>query len=329
MSDTRHVVARFDAAPEQLLTALDRLRLDLGPEGFRTVVLPTRGPEREAFLAGPGREVTVLLATAFNRVDAELIHALPALQAVLNLGVGYDSIDVAAAAAAGVHVSHTPGVLDADVADTALYLYLDTLRRFSAAARFVEQGRWERQPQPAMSTSAAGRRVGILGLGRIGTAIAERVELLGAEVHYSGRAPHPGETRPFHPSALALAEAVDDLIVVVSGGDATRHLVDAEVLAALGPEGRLVNVARGSVVDEEALVAAVQAGALGGVGLDVVAHEPHVPAALLGRDDVVVLPHVGSATEQTRQAMADLQAENLRSWIERGELVTEVPETRR
>lgn len=321
MSDPRHVVARFAAAPEQLLTTLEH-------EGIDPVVLPGPGPEREAFLAGPGRDVTVLLASAFGRVDAALIRALPALEAILNFGVGYDSIDVAAAAEAGVHVSNTPEVLDADVADTALFLYLDVLRGLSAAARFVERGEWEQRRQAPLTTSPAGRRVGVLGLGRIGTAIAERLEVLGCEVHYSGRAPHPGERRPFHPTALALAEAVDDLVVVVSGGASTRHLVDGEVLAALGPDGRLVNVARGSVVDEDALVAAVQAGALGGVGLDVVAHEPHVPAALLGRDDVVVLPHVGSATVQTRQAMADVQVANLKAWLERGELVTEVPETR-
>ncbi|WP_307861859.1 2-hydroxyacid dehydrogenase [Nocardioides sp. SYSU D00065] len=278
-------------------------------------------PER-ADLADPaGVEVAVVGGGA--AVGPAEMDALPGLRAIVNFGVGYDNVDVAEARRRGIVVSNTPDVLTDAVADLAVLLVGDVLRGVSAADRFVRSGAWARGEKPPLTRDVRGSVVGVLGLGRIGTAAAQRLEAFGAEIHYHSRSPKD-VAWTYHPTPVELAAASDVLVVLTPGGAGTEKLVDAAVLDALGPDGYLVNVARGSVVDEDALVAALEEGRLAGAGLDVFAHEPHVPQALLGRDDVVLLPHVGSATTQTREAMARLVLDNVDAFLERGELVTPV-----
>jgi len=275
-----------------------------------------------ADLADPaGVEVGVVGGGA--KVGAAEMDALPDLRAIANFGVGYDNVDVTEATRRGIVVSNTPDVLTDAVADLAVALVVDVLRRISAGDRFVRSGAWGRGEKMPLSRDVRGAVVGVLGLGRIGTAAAERLEVFGAEIHYHSRSPKD-VAWTYQPSAVELAAASDVLVVLTPGGAGTERLVDAAVLDALGPDGYLVNVARGSVVDEDALVAALEAGRIAGAGLDVFADEPHVPEALLGRDDVVLLPHVGSATIETREAMGRLVLDNVDAFLERGELVTPV-----
>ena len=256
-------------------------------------------------------------------VGAAEMDALPDLRAVVNFGVGYDNVDVAEATRRGVVVSNTPDVLTDAVADLSVALVLDVLRQVSAADRFVRRGEWAAGRRFPLTREVRGSTIGILGLGRIGRAVADRLVTFGGRIAYHSRS-RKDVSWDYHPSPVALAAASDVLVVLTPGGAGTEHLVDAEVLDALGPQGYLVNVARGSVVDEGALVAALEAGRIAGAGLDVFADEPHVPAALLGRDDVVLLPHVGSATVQTREAMARLVLDNVEAFLGKGELVTPV-----
>ncbi len=275
-----------------------------------------------ADLADPsGVEVAVVGGGA--PAGASEMDALPDLRAIVNFGVGYDNVDVAEASRRGIVVSNTPDVLTDAVADLAIFLVVDVLRGLTAADRFVRSGGWGRGERFPLTRDVHGAVVGILGLGRIGTAAAERAEAFGAEVHYHSRNPKD-VAWTYHASAIELAAASDVLVVLTPGGAGTEGLVDAAVLDALGPDGYLVNVARGSVVDEDALVAALEDGRIAGAGLDVFADEPHVPDALLARDDVVLLPHVGSATTQTREAMGRVVLDNVDAYLERGELVTRV-----
>lgn len=257
-------------------------------------------------------------------VGAAEMDALPDLRAITNFGVGYDNVDVAEATRRGIVVSNTPDVLTDAVADLAAFLVVDVLRGITAADRFVRSGAWGRGEKMPLTRDVRGAVVGVLGLGRIGTAAAERLEVFGAEIHYHSRS-SKDVAWTYHATPVELARASDVLLVLTPGGAGTDRLVDAEVLDALGPDGFLVNAARGSVVDEDALVAALEAGRIAGAGLDVFADEPHVPEALLGRDDVVLLPHVGSATTQTREAMGRVVLDNIDAFLERGELVTPVP----
>jgi len=267
--------------------------------------------------------LTVAVAGGGTVVGAAEMDALPDLEAVANFGVGYDNVDVEEANRRGIVVSNTPDVLTDAVADLAVVLVLDVLRQVSAADRFVRRGEWAAGKRFPLTREVRGSVVGILGLGRIGQAVAERLELFGARIVYHSRSPKD-VAWTYHASALSLARACDVLVVLTPGGADTHHLVDASVLDALGPDGFLVNVARGSVVDEVALVAALEEGRLAGAGLDVFADEPNVPTALLGRDDVVLLPHVGSATVQTREAMATMVLDNVAAFLASGELVTPV-----
>jgi lactate dehydrogenase-like 2-hydroxyacid dehydrogenase len=266
-------------------------------------------------------------STLAGPVGPALFDRLPALEIVANFGVGYDNIDIAAAVARGLMVTNTAGVLDEEVADLTLGLLLATLRRIPAAERFLRDGHWERGGF-ALSPSLRGRRVGIIGLGGIGKAIARRLEGFAVDIAWHGRQAQPDVTWPRYASAEALAQACDVLIVIVPGGPATRHLIDAQVLAALGPDGVLINVSRGTVVDETALIAALQTGTILAAGLDVFEHEPHVPAALLACDNAVLLPHIGSASQITRAAMGQLMVDNLAAWFGEGRALSPVPETR-
>lgn len=280
----------------------------------------------EATLRERARAVTAV-ATAGAPVDANLIRRLPNLQIVSCFGVGYDSIDVAEAARRGIVVTNTPDVLTDDVADVALGLLLMCVRELPQAQRHLRAGRWPDGPFRLAPTGLRGRRLGILGLGRIGEAVARRAEPFGVEISYHNRRPKDVPYR-YHATLAELADHVDTLVITAPGGRQTRHLVDADILRRLGPLGILVNVARGSLVDEAALVEALRSGSILGAGLDVFENEPHVPDGLLDLPNVVLLPHVGSATVPTRHAMGQLVIDNLVSWFAKGIAVSPVPETR-
>lgn len=279
--------------------------------------------DREGFLRRRGGEFTGLVTSAQHGASGALLEALPALRVLAVFGVGLDAIDLETAKRRGVAVSSTPDVLTDCVADLAMGLLLDVARAISAADRFVRRGAWPGGRLP-LATRLGGKRLGIVGLGRIGRAVARRAAAFDLEVRYHGRRPVADAPHVFEPSLLALAGWADALVLACTGGPETRHLVGAEVLEALGPQGLLVNVARGSVVDEAALVRALAGGRLGGAGLDVFEAEPEVPAALLAMENVVLQPHRGSATRETRDAMADLVLENLRAFYAEGRLVTPV-----
>ena len=282
------------------------------------------GAGRAEFLADHAAEFRVAVTGGPPGVDADLIAALPNLEAIVNNGVGVDAIDLDAAQRRGIGVSNTPDVLSDTVADTALGLILMTLRRFGAADRYVRAGRWARDGQFPYARDVSGLQVGILGLGRIGSAIATRLLGFDCAIAYHNRHRIDGSPYRYAESPVQLAESVDVLVVATTGDQRTRHLVDRAVLEALGPEGYLINIARGSVVDQDALVELLAGGGLAGAGLDVFADEPHVPAELFDLDNVVLLPHVGSATARTRRAMALLAIRNLDSYLNTGELVTPV-----
>lgn len=274
----------------------------------------------QAFLAQHGARFSALVTSAPLGASAELIDALPKLEVIASFGVGFDKLDLEAVKEKGVRVSTTPGVLNDCVADLAFGLLIDVARGISAADRFVRRGDWMKGRFPVTSR-VSGKRLGIVGLGRIGQAIARRAAGFDMEVAYMNRGPAQVPYR-YEPSLAALAEWADFLVVAVAGGSGTKGLISREILQALGPEGFLVNVSRGSVVDEDALVEALVNRVIAGAGLDVFENEPLVPAALLDLDNVVVLPHVASGTEETRRAMGDLVLANLRSYFSTKELVT-------
>ncbi len=280
--------------------------------------------DRAAFLAGHGADFVGLVTSAAVGVDAALIAALPSLRVISSFGVGLDQIDVGAAQARGIPVGYTPDVLNDCVADTAFGLLIDVARGFSAADRFVRRGDWLKGPFP-LGRKVSGARLGLLGMGRIGRAIAQRSTGFAMDVRYHARRPVADVPWAHEPVLTDLALWADFLVVITAGGAGTRHLVNAEVLDALGPEGFLVNVARGSVVDEAALVAALQQRRIAGAGLDVYADEPRVPPELMTLDNVVLLPHIASATHQTRQAMADRVFDNLQSFFATGQPVSAAP----
>ncbi|MFL6118073.1 2-hydroxyacid dehydrogenase [Actinophytocola sp.] len=271
----------------------------------------------------PSDEVVAAVTTSKYGVSNEQMDALPNLRAIVHFGVGYETTDVDHARARGIVVSNTPDVLTDSVADLAVGGLIDVLRRMSAADRFVRRGDWAHGQFP-LAVKVTGRRVGILGLGRIGRAIAHRLTAFDCVLSYHSRHQIPDVPYTYADSPAALAAGVDVLVVATSGGSATAGLVSAAVLAALGPSGYLVNIARGSVVDEPALVEALRAGTIAGAALDVFADEPNVPPALLDRDDVVLLPHIGSADTETREAMGDLAFRNLQQFMTDGTLVTPV-----
>ena len=279
---------------------------------------------KPGLLAAEGARIRGLVQGGGTVTPTSLLDALPKLEIISVFGVGYDGVPVDYCRERGLKVTNTPDVLTDDVADVALGLILMTGRGFARLNRFAEAREWE-QRGPELTTKLGGRRVGIFGLGRIGKAIAQRVRALGMEVSYTGRSK---QDVPYHfvPDLAALAAESDFLVIASPGGGATRNKVDASVLAALGAKGTLINIARGSIVDEAALVAALEAGTIKGAGLDVFADEPHIPAGLFGRPNVVLLPHVGSATRETRQAMGDLCKANLDAWFRTGKVLTLIPE---
>ena len=278
-----------------------------------------------AAFAQVASQIRAVAASGDSKVSAELMARLPALELISVMGVGYDGVDVAAARARGVMVTHTPNVLNDDVADLAIGLMLCAARQLPAADRYVRAGQWLNGPMP-LARKMSGARLGLVGMGRIGQAIAHRALAFGMSIAYHTRSPKPGVPYAYQADLLSLARESDFLVLITPGGAGTRHLVNAAVLQALGPKGILVNVARGSVVDEAALIEALEGGVIGGAALDVFEDEPQVPERLKALPHVVLVPHIGSATGQTRQAMADLAFGNLREHFAGRAVLSPVPE---
>jgi hydroxypyruvate reductase len=282
-------------------------------------------PDPDAFLKSHGAGFPALATSARVGATAQLIDALPSLRVISSFGVGYETIDIAAARRRGVQVGYTPGVLNDCVADTAFGLLIDVARRLSASDRFVRSGKWLEGSYP-LATRVSGKRLGILGLGRIGQVVARRASGFDMDVRYHNRRADPALPYVYESTLDSLASWADFLVVVSAGGAETRHLVSADVLRALGPKGYLINVSRGSVIDEDALVQALKNGTIAGAGLDVYTDEPNVPKAMLDMDNVVLLPHLASATHETRQAMAELVLGNLDAFFSTGKVRVGVPE---
>jgi lactate dehydrogenase-like 2-hydroxyacid dehydrogenase len=261
------------------------------------------------------------------QLPRELIEKFPKLEIVASFGVGYEGIDLAAAAEHGIIVTNTPDVLTEEVADTALALLLMAVRGFVVADRYLRAGRWANEGPFPLSSTLRDRTVGILGLGRIGLAIARRLDAMQMRVVYHSRNRRADVAYRYYPELLAMAADVDTLIAVLPGTPEARHVIDAAVLKALGPAGVLVNVGRGAAVDEAALIAALRERTILAAGLDVFENEPRVPEALIALDNAVLLPHLGSASVHTRNAMGQLCVDNLVSWFESGAPLTPVPET--
>lgn len=298
-------------------------------ETFRLVQLETTDPAKVTdALRQSVRGVAVSPALGFSSVGPEFLDALPQLEIVANFGVGYDGVDAAYAGKAGIVVTNTPDVLTEEVADTTVGLLLNTVREFSRAEEYLRAGRWAKEgAYPLTGASLRGRKVGIFGMGRIGQAVARRLVAFGLPIAYHNRRPVEGLDYTYHPTLEGLAAAVDTLISVAPGGAATEKAVNAKVLAALGPNGIFVNIGRGSTVDEPALIAALADRTILAAGLDVFVDEPHVPQALIDLPNATLLPHVGSASIATRDAMADLVVDNLIAWFSERKALTPVPET--
>ena len=293
-------------------------------DGFRLVRIERADPTLiDADLAAKVRGLA-----SMTTIDARFIDALPNLEIIANFGVGYDAVDAAHAATRKVMVTNTPDVLTDEVADTAVGLLLNTVRELPKAEAWLRTGRWVTDgAYPLSRATLRGRSVGIFGMGRIGLAIARRLAAFGLPISYHNRSRAEGVAYAYHDTLVGLARAVDTLISVVPGGAATEKAVNAEVLAALGANGVFVNIGRGSTVDQAALAAALKDGTILAAGLDVFDDEPRVPDTLLSLRNACLLPHVGSASVHTRQAMADLVVDNLIGWFDQGRALTPVGET--
>jgi lactate dehydrogenase-like 2-hydroxyacid dehydrogenase len=284
--------------------------------------------DAEKFFAETAPRVRAMAVSATEeRVDGAFMARFPALEIVASFGVGYDHVDTAWAAAHGVTVTNTPDVLTEEVADTALGLLLCTAREFTQAERYLRAGKWPEKPYPLSKATLRDRTVGMVGMGRIGQAIARRLDAMRVPVVYHSRRRAAGVSYRHYPDLVEMARDVDVLLVITPGGAATRNLIDAEVLKALGPDGILINMARGSVVDEPALIKALQDKTLLSAGLDVYQREPEVPPELIAMDHVVLFPHLGSASVATRAGMDQLVVDNLVAWAAGKPPLTPVPAT--
>ena len=269
------------------------------------------------------------MAVTYHTVpaDGKALSHFPKLEIVSSFGVGYDHVDSAYAREHDIVVTNTPDVLTEEVADVAMCLLISTLREFVKADRYLRSGLWQTQSYPLSAGSLRDRKIGIVGMGRIGQAIARRLEASRVPVSYHSRKPAAGVSYKHYGDLIEMAKAVDTLIVIVPGGPSTNKMVNAEVMKALGPRGVIINVARGSVIDEPALVAALKSGTILAAGLDVLEKEPHVPDELKAMQNVVLLPHIGSASVVTRNAMDQLVVDNLKSWFAGKPPLTPVAET--
>ncbi len=279
----------------------------------------------DAFLTSTGEAIEYVFTNGHDGVPKPIFDRLPNLKIIASNGVGYDAIDTDAANARGIIVTHTPNVLNADVANTAILLLLAVSRNLINDDAYARSGDWERDGNAPLTRSIEGSKVGILGLGRIGETIARKLGAFDCDVSYHSRSPKDVPYR-YVGNLVEMAREVDALICITPGGPATEKLVNAEVMEALGPSGILINVARGSVVDEAALIDALQSGKLGFAGLDVFEREPHIPDALKAMSTVTLMPHAASATVETRQAMGDLTVNNLLQFLKDGTALTPVPE---
>ncbi|SIT49294.1 Glyoxylate reductase [Paraburkholderia piptadeniae] len=270
--------------------------------------------DRDAALVRWADEAQALVTFANGPVDAALMAALPNVKIIATMTVGVDHIDLEAARKRGIQVTHTPDVLTEAVADLAMALVLSVARQIVVADRFVRTGEWSRRVLPPVR-SVSGSHVGVVGLGRIGLAFARRAAAFDMRVSYYGPRRKPDVGYRYYDNLRALARDVDYLVITAPGGPQTDRMIDGAVLADLGPNGALINVGRGSIVDEPALVAALVNGTLGAAGLDVYANEPHIPEELCALENVVLLPHIASATLETRAAMGELVVNNLRAWF--------------
>ncbi len=296
-------------------------------KAFTLHVLPA-APEREAFLAETGPRIRGVATGGHAKVDGTFLSRLPKAEIVANFGVGYDSVDAAWAGQHGVIVTNTPDVLTEEVADTALGLLLMTIRELPQAERWLRAGHWTAKgPYPLTHNTLRDKTVGILALGRIGKAIAKRLEAFGVTVVYHGRNQQKDSPYRYYASLVEMARDADILLSVAPGGQDTYHVINGEVLKALGPQGVLINIGRGTVVDETALIEALKSRTIFSAGLDVFEHEPKVPAELVAMEHVVLLPHVGSASHHTRRLMGQLVVDNLTSWFSGKGPLTPVAET--
>jgi lactate dehydrogenase-like 2-hydroxyacid dehydrogenase len=285
-----------------------------------------QAPDREAFLKPLANRIRGIAVGGHMPVGAALFDLLPGVEIASGFGVGYDHIDAAEAGRRGVIVTNTPDVLTDEVADLTIGLIVATARQLPQVDRYLRAGKWLEKPYP-LTTSLRGRKVGIVGLGRIGKVVARRLEAFGLPIAYHGRSRQEDVPYRYYPRLIDMAADVDLLVSVAPGGAATKGLIDLAVLRALGPDGILINVGRGSVVNERDLVVALQEKAILSAGLDVFEDEPRVPAELIAMDHVVLLPHVGSASVHTRQAMGQLMVDNLVAWSQGQGPLTPVPET--
>jgi len=284
--------------------------------------------DREAFLNSVADKIGAIAVTYTNEpISPEFMQRFPRLKQVSSFGVGYDHVDAKWAGEHGIVVTNTPEVLNEEVADTALGLLLCTVREFPQSDRYVRAGKWLKAQYPLTKATLRNRTVGMVGMGRIGRAIARRLEAFKVPVVYHSRKPQPGVTYKYYPKLVDMARDVDTLMVIVPGGAATQNIINAEVLKALGPNGILINMARGSVVDEPALIEALKSRTIYSAGLDVFANEPQVPKELLEMDHIVLFPHLGSSTEVTRAAMDQLVVDNILAWAAGKPPLTPVPET--
>ncbi|HEY9279671.1 MAG TPA: 2-hydroxyacid dehydrogenase [Eoetvoesiella sp.] len=280
-------------------------------------------PDPDAAILAHQDSITVLVTSAMTPTPASLIDRLPNLRAICSNGVGYDAIDVKHAQQKGIQVSNTPDVLNDCVADLAWGLILTSARGLGRAERHVRANQWGTAQLP-LGSKVTGKKLGIVGLGRVGLAIAERAAGFRMDVRYHNRRARTDTSWTYESSLAGLARWADFLVIATVGGASTRHLIDQSILEALGPRGILINIARGSVVDEAALVNMLENGRLGGAGLDVFEDEPNVPDALKNLDNVVILPHIASATIETRQAMASLVLDNVDAFSKTGRVITPV-----
>jgi len=284
--------------------------------------------DQDAFIKSIGDKIrAIVIAYTANKVDGNFLQRFPKLEQVSSFGVGYDHIDAKWAGAHGITVTNTPEVLNEEVADTALGLLLCTVREFPQGERYLRAGKWPAAQYPLAKATLRNRTVGIVGMGRIGKAIAKRLDAFGVPVVYHSRNPQTGVNYKYYPKLLDMARDVDTLMVIVPGGPATLNMINAEVLKALGPNGILINMARGSVVDEPALIQALKDRTIYSAGLDVFAKEPQVPKELMEMDHIVLFPHLGSSTEVTRAAMDQLVVDNILAWAAGKPPLTPVPET--
>jgi len=314
--------------PDVLLVGNKKPVIMQGLEGKVTLHALIDASDKDAFLKSVADKIrAIAVAYTADKIDATFMQRFPKLELVASFGVGYDHVDAKWAGAHGIIVTNTPDVLNEEVADTAIGLLLCTLREFPQAERHVRAGKWSRGYYPLSKATLRGRTIGMVGMGRIGKAIARRLEAFGVPIVYHSRNPQAGVSYKHYPKLIDMVRDVDTLMVIVPGGAATQNMINADVFKALGPNGVLINMARGSVVDEPALIEALKSRTIYSAGLDVVVKEPHVPQELLEMEHICLFPHLGSASVATRAAMDQLVADNIVAWAAGKPPVTPVPET--